>query len=49
MFYHPGRDLSMEVHGDDFMAVGWDGDVRWLADEMAQWFEIKGQGHFVAG
>ena len=41
LFYHPGRDISLSCHGDDFMAAGEGEDLRWLATEMSGWFEIK--------
>ena len=28
-------------HGDDFTCVGEDEDLKWLAEEMRKWFEIK--------
>ena len=41
VFRHPERDVSVMCHGDDFMATGDGGDLRWLASLMATWFEIK--------
>jgi hypothetical protein len=41
VFYHPERDLSMVVHGDDFTGCGVDEDLDWIQELMATWFEIK--------
>eukprot|EP00973_Karenia_brevis_P035143 4848496-Karenia_brevis.AAC.1 len=30
VFYHPERDLSLVVHGDDFTFYGLDEDLRWI-------------------
>ena len=40
-FHHPGREISMAVHGDDFTLCGLDEDLWWAHDHMASWFEIK--------
>lgn len=34
VFYHPVRDLSIVVHGDDFTALGPDTDLNWYEDEL---------------
>ena len=41
LFYHPERDLSMAVHGDDFVLCGYDEDLRWAADYIKGCFEVK--------
>ena len=41
VFYHPGRDLSLAVHGDDFTFCGLEEDLFWIRDLMASWFDIK--------
>jgi len=41
VFYHPERDISMAVHGDDFTLVGLEEDLVWIKDLVKQWFEIK--------
>ena len=41
VFYSKGRDMTCVCHGDDFTVVGEDGGLRWLAEEMGRWFEIK--------
>ena len=43
-FYHPSRDLSLAVHGDDFTFCGLEEDLKWIQDKMANWFEIKVRG-----
>jgi len=40
-FYHPERDLSLAVHGDDFTFCGLEEDLWWIQERMASWFEIK--------
>ena len=30
VFYHPERDISLAVHGDDFTFSGARGDLRWI-------------------
>ena len=44
MFYHPERDLSLVVHGDDFTFCGLEEDLHWIKDLMGSWFEIKVRG-----
>ena len=41
VFYHPVRDLSLAVHGDDFTFCGLEGDLKWIREKMKSWFEIK--------
>ena len=41
VFYHPGRDISLAVHGDDFTFSGLEEDLIWIRDLMRSWFEIK--------
>ena len=43
-FYHPHRDLSLAVHGDDFTFCGLEEDLLWVKDLMQSWFEIKMRG-----
>ena len=44
VFYHPGRDLSLAVHGDDFTFCGLEEDLVWIRGLMGSWFEIKLRG-----
>ena len=41
LFWHPTRHLRTLVHGDDFTVVGTEVDLKWLAEEMKSWFELK--------
>ena len=41
VFYHPARDVSCVVHGDDFTFVGCEEDLRWITKMMRGWFDIK--------
>ena len=44
VFYHPERDLSGVVHGDDFTFCGLEEDLKWIEKLMESWFEIKVRG-----
>ena len=44
VYYHPTRDLSLVVHGDDFTFCGLEEDLIWIRDLMASWFTIKVRG-----
>ena len=44
VFYHPERDVSLVVHGDDFTFCGVEEELQWIKGLMAQWFEIKVRG-----
>ena len=41
VFYHPNRDISLAVHGDDFTACGVQEDLDWIKSLMEVWFEIE--------
>ena len=41
LFYHPGKDLSVAVHGDDFVFTGFEEDLQWVAKYLAECFELK--------
>ena len=40
-FHHPGRQLSLVVHGDDFTFVGEPRELDWAAAVMKKWFQIN--------
>ena len=44
LFYHADKDLALEVHGDDFTFCGLEEDLRWIAELMGSWFDIKIRG-----
>ena len=44
VFYCEARDLSVLVHGDDFVVVAEDDDVEWLQKLSVRWFEMKVRG-----
>ena len=48
-FFHPGRKMSLVVHGDDFTTLGLDGDLDWFEHELAQHFELKIRGRLGEG
>ena len=41
LYHHPGKQLRLLVHGDDYLVTGADADLRWLRREVAKKFEIK--------
>ena len=41
VFYHPERDVSMAVRGDDLTLCGVEEDLAWIRDLMKSWFEFK--------
>ena len=44
VFFHNRRDVSVLVHGDDFVAVGEDEDLEWFKRLAVGWFEMKVRG-----
>ena len=40
-FYHPERDISLVVHGDDFTFVGEQEHLEWVIEQMKSWYQIK--------
>ena len=38
---HEARDLSLAVHGDDFTFCGTDEELKWITQQMQEWYEIK--------
>ena len=40
----PKRDISLGVHGDDFMSCGVYGDLLWVKSWMKRFFDIKDRG-----
>ena len=40
VFYHPGRDISLAVHGDDFTFCGLGEDLRWIRSLMESWLSL---------
>ena len=49
VFYHPSRDISIVVHGDDFTALGTDANLNWYEDMLMKSFEIKIRGRIGEG
>ena len=48
-FYHPERDMSIVVHGDDFTTLANDTDMDWYEGELKKSFEIKIRGRLGLG
>ena len=40
-FYHPQREVSCTVHGDDYTSVGREEDLLWLDKNLKAKFDIK--------
>ena len=43
VYYHPGKDILVVTHVDDFLCSGNRSDLRWLSHELNKEFEIKGE------
>ena len=41
VFQHPYRQISVLVHGDDYVAEGYEEDLRWLEAELHKKYEIE--------
>ena len=48
-FYHPERDITIVVHGDDFTALATDDELNWYETEFQKYFEIKIRGRLGEG
>ena len=40
-FYHRERAIRTYIHGDDFVSVGTDADLKWLRKEIEKKYELK--------
>ena len=40
-FYHPEKDISLVVHGDDFTFVGEHEHLDWVTKHMKGWYQLK--------
>ena len=40
-FFHPRRNISVTVHGDDFTSTGTEPELRWLDGRFKAKFEVK--------
>ena len=40
VYHHPGRDMDVVVHVDDFLCTGSDPDLKWLFEELKKSFEL---------
>ncbi len=40
-FYHPSRQVSLTVHGDDFTSTGTESNLIWLQQGLENNFEVK--------
>ena len=41
LYLNSQRKIELRVHGDDFMSVGSNHELKWLADQMKKRFQIK--------
>ena len=44
VFHHPKPDISLAVHGDDFIFCALKEDLLWIKDLMPKWFDVKFRG-----
>ena len=44
IFYHPGRNLRVAVHGDDFTILGHSAQLDWFQKEIRGKFDLKVRG-----
>ena len=44
VFRHPGRNIDMVVHGDDFTILGTHDHVIWVKEGLAAKYELKLRG-----
>ena len=49
LFFHPDRNISIVVHGDDFNALAVKAELDWYEIELAKHFEIKIRGRMGPG
>ena len=49
VFFHPERNMTIVVHGDDFNALGTSADLDWYEKCLADNFEIKVRGRMGPG
>ena len=49
VFYHPGKDITIVVHGDDFTALAGDAELDWYESKLKESFEIKVRGRLGEG
>ena len=43
VYYHPGRDLTVLTHANDFLCGGRKSDLQWLHFMLAEEFELKAE------
>ncbi|CAE7561590.1 unnamed protein product [Symbiodinium natans] len=41
LFYHPHKDIRLEVHGDDFVSVARALDIKWLHERFREMWKCK--------
>ena len=41
VFWHPGRQVMLLVHGDDYVSAGDEESMTWLEEELAKAYEIQ--------
>ena len=44
VFFHPGRNITMVLHGDDFNDLGVSDDFSWYEKQLKQRFEFEIRG-----
>ena len=41
LYFHEKRGIEVMVHGDDFLSVGDDADLKWFNDQLSKRFKMK--------
>ena len=42
-FFHPLKNISTTVHGDDFTSTGREADLKWFEEKLKEQFDIKSE------
>ena len=45
LYFHPGRQIQVEVHGDDFTGLGSKDHLEWFATELGKHWTIEVRGY----
>ena len=45
LYYHPLREIRVEVHGDDFTGLGAKAELEWFAEELGKHWTVEVRGY----
>ena len=45
LYYHPLREIQVEVHGDDFTGLGTKAELEWFAEELGKHWTVEVRGY----